>query len=769
MLNFKRFSSSWKHSRLNHLLFHSFQRYHFHEASSFHLFEKSRLKTPTILQMEATECGAAALGIILAHYKKYVTLEELRVACGVSRDGSKAINMLKAARNYGMEAYGAEGDLESLADIKTPFIVFWRFNHFVVVEDINKEKNLVFINDPASGRRAISLEEFGKGYTGVLLVIEPGSNFKPGGVPPSIIRGLKDRFLSSISDINFIILISLSLIFPGILIPGFSKIFIDDIIIKGNKNWLVLFLIGLFLTAVLRGIFSGIQQYYLLRLNLKLMVTGSVKLLWHAFRLPITFFEQRYAGDISERLSANDRISQLLSNDVSASIVSIISMVFYLIIMFLYDYVLALIAIITFIFNVAILYWVSNLLQSVSRRFLQERGKLQGIEINGLRAIETLKSAAMDNVFFRRWSGNHAKIIDSQQKISLYFQFLSSLPTLATGLSIVLILGVGGFRVIDGIITIGTLVAFQSLYASFNEPLATLLGIGSKIQQIPGDIARIEDVLHQNEDPRFLNILVDETKEKIQESAGRSEKNKVETEDSHDYIIQMRDVSFGFSPLDPPLIKNFNLNLKKGGKVALVGATGSGKSTVAKLITGLYQSGSGIIKIDQKNLKELSPSEIAEYLSYVAQDIMLFAGTIRENLTLWENTIPNTELERATKDACIYDVLKHRPHLFDASMEEGGANFSGGERSRLEIARALVRNPKILILDEATATLDLITENKIIDNLKSSEYGILMITHRLSSIIDADEIIVLDKGLVVERGTHEVLMKQRGYYAKLYI
>jgi len=716
----------------------------------------SRLKTPTILQMEATECGAAALGIVLAYYKYYVSLEDLRVACDVSRDGSRALNMIKAAREYGLIAQGAKGETDALSEVRFPFIVFWKFNHFVVVEDIQNE--VVYINDPALGRCEISMEEFNKSFTGVLITLEPGPNFKTAGFPPSIIKSLKKRFLGSLPPIIFVILISLGLIVPGIIIPGFSKIFIDDILLEGNKNWLMLLLVGFFLTAALRSIFSAIQGYCLLRLHMKLMITGTVQLLWHAFRLPISFFEQRYVGDISDRLGANNRVADILADNVSSSVVSLISMIFFAIVMFIYDWRLTLIGLVTAICNGSVLFYTSRKLTDTSRKFLQDRGKLAGIGLNGLRSIETLKASVLDAVFFKEWSSNHAKVIETQQKIILFHQLLSILPSLATGISTVLILGVGSFRIIEGFLSVGTLIAFQSLLASFNEPLNNLLGIGAKIQEIPGDIARIEDVLHQKPDNRFL------LKKSIG-STNRTESLNITEKDIENSIV-LKNISFGYSRFAAPLIQNFDLTLKKGGQVSLVGATGSGKSTIAKLMCGLYKPWEGEIYIQGHPLAELSPMDFAEQVSFVDQDILLFEGTVKDNLTLWNDQIALSELERASKDACIYEVLLTRK-LFNSYLEEGGMNFSGGERQRLEIARALSRHPKILILDEGTSALDSIIEQKIINNLKAKGYSLLMVTHRLSTIRDSDEIIVLNEGKIIERGTHEELIALKGQYETL--
>ncbi len=710
------------------------------------------IKTPTVLQMEAAECGAAALGIVLGYYGRFVPLEELRIACGVSRDGSKAINMLQAARKYNLIATGAQGDIDTLKELEYPFIIHWSFNHFVVVEGMDEHR--VYLNDPARGRRSVFYTEFSKAFTGIILLFKPGPLFKPGGIKPNIWRSLKKRLAHSKNDLIFLILASIAVTIPGMIIPGFSKIFIDDILVRGLNNWVILLLTGLLLTAGLRAMMSWLQQMYLLRLEIKLILTGSAQFLHHVLHLPLLFFDQRYAGDVLERVEANDRIATLLSGDLNNSIVGLLSMVFYAIIMFLYDWQLTLIGLFFAFCNFAILYLAGQHLQDNSRRFLQERGKLNGIEINGLQAIETLKTMGLEDRFFKTWAGYHTKTINSQQQLALLGQILQTLPALLTGLTNVIILGYGSYLIIQGQISVGTLVAFQSLLLMFNSPLLGLLGVGSKLQEIQGDIARLDDALTQPEDVRYGISKTDSKKGWHGDTAPTT------------VGLEFKNVSFGYSPLEPPIIKDFNLSLKPGECVAIVGATGSGKSTLAKLACGLYQPWEGHILINDTPLETISPKRLSQLLSFVDQDVFLFEGNISDNLTLWGNA-SDADLKRAAHDAAIDDIIQNRPNHFESAVLEKGANFSGGERQRLDIARALVKNPDILILDEATASLDAITEHNIIKNLKKQHYSLIMIAHRLSAIRDFDNIIVLDSGKIVEQGTHDALLLKNNHYARL--
>ena len=709
--------------------------------------QPDRLRTPVILQMEAAECGAAALTIILAHYGRYISLEEARVACGVSRDGSKASNIVAAARSYGLKAQGAQvQEVDALLEIQFPLIAFWEFNHFVVVEAIEDGK--VYINDPAQGPCVLSIAEFSRSFTGIVLIFEPEPDFKKQGALPSITESLKERLLYSKDALLYVILISLALVIPGMIIPGFAKIFIDDVLIRGIDHWFVPLVLGMGLTACMRAGLDWLQKTYLLRLQVKLLLTSSANFLWHILRLPISFFSQRFAGDIVERITANDRIADLLSTELTSSAVSIISMFFFVFVMLLLSLPLTLIGVSAALLNFALLYYVAQKIAVINRRLLQEQGKLSGIETNGLRIIETLKSTASEGIFFKRWAGAHARTINSQQAIMLYNQLLLIVPALLSGLTTVIIIGVGGWQIMSGVLTVGTLVAFQSLLASFNAPLQTLLGLAENVQKIRGDMIRLDDVLRHPHDPRLTYV------------ANASKQDKLITQ------IDIKNLTFGYSKLAEPIIEGFNMILKPGSRVALIGTTGSGKTTISRLICGLYEPWAGQVLYDNQPYYKVSNKLAAGSIALVDQDIFLFEGTIQDNLTLWNKHVDHQRIIQALHDACINDIIDIRGGL-NSHVAENGTNFSGGQRQRIEIARALVNNPSLLIMDEATSSLDTISEKLIYENLQRRECTLLIISHRLSAIRDCDEILVLERGKIIQRGTHAQLAKTKGRYCEL--
>ena len=712
---------------------------------------EGRVRTPAILQMEATECGAASLAIMLGYYGRHIPLAQLRRECGVSRDGSRASNVITAAKAHGLQAKGFKKDIPGLRNLRYPYIVFWNFNHFLVVEGCRKGK--VYLNNPGAGRRTVLFEEFEESYTGIVLAMEPGPEFQRGGRKLSVASSLRERLKGSAGALLMCMFAALLMVFPGVVYPALLQVFIDKVLIQAYGGWARPIIIGILLTAMFRGVLILIQSRMLRRLQQRLATVFASGFVWHLLHLPSSYYAQRYAGELSGRIELNDSVADVLSGRLATSVIDGFMIVFYLFVMLQFDRVLTGIGVIFAALNFVVLRWVGRMRVDGNNQVAHLGGKASGVAISGLQAIRTIKASALESDFFQKWAGHFARLMNIQQSIDLLNQSLGLLPVFLSGAMTILILAVGGFRVMNGALTIGQLVGFQALMTSFLLPVNSLVSLGSVMQLLETDLSRLDDVLRNPAEPEPPSLAeAPDSWPGEYHLTGR---------------VELRNVSFGYNPLGAPLIDDLSLTVEPGERVAFVGASGSGKSTITKLIAGLYEPASGDILFDDYPRAMVPREVLTNSLAVVEQDFSLFEGTVSENITLWDASIPAESITHACRDARVHDAISAMPGSYGSRLLEGAANLSGGQRQRLELARALAANPSILILDEATSALDAETERLIDQNLRRRGCTCLIAAHRLSTIRNCDEIIVLDRGRVVERGRHDDLIRAQGAYARL--
>jgi NHLM bacteriocin system ABC transporter peptidase/ATP-binding protein len=707
-------------------------------------------KTPVILQMEALECGAACLAMVAAYYGLWLPLERVRTDCGVSRDGSRARNVIKAARQYGLEAQGWRYEPESLRDEgQFPCIIHWNFNHFVVLNGFKGKYAL--LNDPGSGPKKVTMEEFDKAFTGIALLLTPGESFEPGGKRRSVLAFARERLKGTTALFVFVMATTLLSAVIGVIQPAFARVFMDVLLPGNNPGWLLPFtLIMSLVTAISLGV-GFVRARQTLKIEGKLAVVANSGFMWHVLRLPLDFFAQRSVGDLVQRKEANTSIASMMINTLAPLVLDAALIVIYLTVMLRYSVLLTLVGVGSIFINMAVAALVSKKRVEITRRRMRDYAKMRSAETAGISMIETLKSSGAEDGYFARWAGYQATVSVRFLESARLGRTLGAIPTLVNTLTNSAVLLLGASLIMNGQFTVGSLLAFQGFLASFTGPAGSFIGAGQSVTELRAQMERIEDVLRYEPDVSDEEFHGEPMSDKL--SGG----------------VELRDVTFGYSRLEPPLLDKLNLSIKPGERVAIVGSSGCGKSTISKLITGLYQPWSGDILYDGKSRSEIPPEVFHASLAAVDQDIILFADTIRNNITMWDSSIKDFEVILAARDAQIHNDILRRDGGYNYRMAEGGRDFSGGQRQKLEIARVLATDPRLIILDEATSALDAKTERDTVEAINNRGVTTLVVAHRLSTVRDCDRIYVLDKGKIVEQGTHEELFALNGFYTKLVV
>ena len=710
---------------------------------------KGVAKVPVVMQMEALECGAACLTMVLAYYGKWIPLEQIRTDCGVSRDGSNAKNILVAARYHGLTAKGYRCEAEALRDQGSfPCIIHWNFNHFVVLCGFRGDK--VYLNDPGRGSTVVDWKTFDEAFTGIYLEMEPGEQFVPGGKPKSPLSFAAKRLKGSGAAIVFAILTAVISSLVSAINPVFSRVFLDRLLTHRNPQWVTPFLVLLGLFGLVQIVMMALREIYDLRIKGKMAAVGNASYIWKVLNLPMSFFSQRMAGDIQQRQSANASVANSLIATLTPLALNGVMMIFYLVLMLRYSWILTLVGLASLTIDALVSNYISQKRINLTRVSMNDAAKLQSFTTAGIQLVESIKASGAENGFFAKWAGYQAN--DNANSIAYLKlnQYLGILPQIVSSLADNTVLILGVWLTMQGQFTVGMIMAFQGFLASFMAPASSFISAGQVLQEMQTQMERIEDVMEYPVEETFA-----------------PENGEGEAYEKLSGKIEVRDLEFGYSPLGAPLIRNFNLTLEPGKSVAIVGQSGCGKSTMSKLLSGLYKPWKGEILFDGKPMSQIQKGVFYGSVAVVDQDVILFEDTIENNIKMWDSSIEDFEMILAARDAQIHEDIMSRPKGYRHKLLEGGRDFSGGQRQRMEIARVLAQDPTVIILDEATSALDAKTEYNVVRAIRDRGIACVVIAHRLSTIRSCDEIIVMDHGEISARGTHEELLRTSELYSQL--